>query len=176
MSNLLYKIRSALSKVSPIERAEYLRKNNILSIGEGCEIYEKVSFGSEPYLIKLGNKVRVTFGTRFITHDGGMWVIRNLGWSPNADKMGTIEVGDNVMIGQNAIIMPGVKIGSNVIIGSGSIVTKNIPDNSVAAGIPSRVISSIEDYYNKNLDKIDETKQMGYEEKKEYFLRKFNLT
>ena len=48
------------------------------SIGEGCEIYGGVSFGSEPYLIRIGDNVRITSGVKLITHDGGMWVIRNL--------------------------------------------------------------------------------------------------
>ena len=50
--------------------------------------------------------------------------------------------------------MPNVKIGNNVIIGAGSIVTKDIPDNSVATGVPCRVIGTIDDYYQKNKSDI----------------------
>jgi serine acetyltransferase len=42
--------------------------------------------------------------------------------------------------------MPGVSIGNRCIIGAGSIVTRSIPDNSVAAGVPARVIKSTDDY------------------------------
>ena len=49
--------------------------------------------------------------------------------------------------------MPGVHIGDHVIIGANSIVTKNIPSNSVAVGIPAKVISTIDEYYHKNLDR-----------------------
>ena len=38
-----------------------------------------MEFGSEPYLIELGDNVRVTNGVRFVTHDGGLWVLRNMG-------------------------------------------------------------------------------------------------
>lgn len=62
---------------------------------------------------------------------------------------GCIEVGDNVMIGANSTVLPNVRIGSNVIIGAGSIVTKDIPDNSVAAGVPCRVIGKFEDLVEK---------------------------
>ena len=54
-----------------------------------------------------------------------------------------ITVGDNVWFGGGVRVMPGVTIGSNVVIGSGSVVTKDIPDNVVAAGNPCRVIRSI---------------------------------
>lgn len=54
-----------------------------------------------------------------------------------------VTIGDNVWVGANAVINPGVTIGSNVVIGSGSVVTKDIPDNVVAAGNPCRVLREI---------------------------------
>ena len=60
-----------------------------------------------------------------------------------------VEVGSHVFIGVNSIIMPGVKIGSHVVIGAGSVVTKDIPDNSVAIGVPAKVVSSFVDYQKK---------------------------
>lgn len=54
-----------------------------------------------------------------------------------------ILVGDNVWIGGNVSVMPGVKIGDNTVIGAGSVVTKNIPDNVVAAGNPCKVLKHI---------------------------------
>jgi serine acetyltransferase len=64
--------------------------------------------------------------------------------------------------------MPGVSIGNNCIIGCGAIVTKSIPDNSVAVGVPARVIESIEEYEVKNADKFMYTKGMSREEKAKY--------
>lgn len=49
-------------------------------------------------------------------------------------------IGNNVLIGAKAIVMPGVNIGNNVVIGANSVVTKNIPSGSVAVGIPAKVI------------------------------------
>ncbi|NQD69843.1 sugar O-acetyltransferase [Sphingobacterium shayense] len=64
-----------------------------------------------------------------------------------------ISIGDNVWIGGNTVVNPGVKIGKNTVIGSGSVVTKDIPDNVVAAGNPCRVLRPISDrdkiYYFK---------------------------
>ena len=65
-----------------------------------------------------------------------------------------ITIGDNVWIGGSVSIMPGVTIGNNAVIGGGSVVTKDIPDNVIAAGNPCRVIRTIteadRDYYFKD--------------------------
>ena len=54
-----------------------------------------------------------------------------------------INIGDNVWVGGSVTIVPGVTIGDNTIIGAGSVVTKDIPSNVIAAGVPCRVIRSI---------------------------------
>lgn len=131
-----------------------------------------MEFGSEPYMITIGNHVRITNGVRFVTHDGGVWVLRDLGLK-NADIFGKIIIGDNVHIGWNAIIMPNVNIGNNCVIGAGAVVTKSIPDNSVAVGVPARVIESIDEYYIKAQNKCVYTKNMSWEKKKEYLIKKF---
>ena len=146
-------------------------------IGKESEIYESASFGSEPYLISLGNHVRVNSGVIFVTHDGGAWVLREYINDNNAKKIdlfGKITVGNNVHIGTNAIIMPGVTIGNNCIIGCGAIVTKSIPDNSIAVGVPARVIETIDEYIEKNKGRFEYTKQMNYDEKKKYLLNKYD--
>lgn len=60
-----------------------------------------------------------------------------------------ITVGDNVYIGNNALILPGVHIGSNVVIGAGAIVSRDISDNSAAVGVPARVIKTADEYFEK---------------------------
>ena len=69
-----------------------------------------------------------------------------------------VTIGNNVWVGGSAVINPGVTIGSNVIIGSGSVVTKDIPDNVIAAENPCRVIRSI----------TEEDKRFWQEEYKKY--------
>lgn len=119
-------------------------------LGKDCEIFPDVEFGSEPYLITIGDHVRVTNGVRFVTHDGGRWVLEETGLiERNASKYGEICIGNNVHIGWNAVIMPGVHIGNNCVIGVGAVVTKDVPDNSVVAGVPARVIESLDVYANK---------------------------
>lgn len=91
----------------------------------------------------------------------------------DADIIKPIKVGNNVHIGTGVTIMPGVTIGNNCIIGVGAIVTRDIPDNSIAVGVPARVIETIDDYLEKHKDDFIHTKSMSVEEKKKYLIEKF---
>lgn len=75
---------------------------------------------------------------------------RNSGYEYGID----VTIGDNCWIGGNSVICPGVHIGNNVVIGAGSVVTKDIPDWSLAAGNPCRVLRKITEedrkYYFKD--------------------------
>ncbi len=166
-------INKLLMRRDPIA---YWRKRGVI-IGEKCEIYSSANFGSEPYLISLGNHVRINSGVNFVTHDGGVWVLRWVGDDTlkDIDLFGKIKVGNNVHIGTNAIIMPGVEIGSNVIIGCGAIVTKNIPDNSVAVGVPAKVIETIDEYKEKHANEFEFTKNLSKKEKQKYLEKKYKL-
>lgn len=169
--NLFYKIVDKY--ISPERRAVILKKRGILRCGGNCTIFENVGFGSEPYLITLGSNVRVTSGVRFITHDGGIHVLRNKYNIEKADKFGTIDIGNNVFIGINSIILPNVTIGDNVVIGAGSIVTESIPSDSVVCGIPAKKIKNIDLYYEESLKDLDLIKTMNREKKEKYLLKKF---
>lgn len=160
-----------------VKYLDILRKSGV-QIGEHCEIYKSASFGSEPYLISIGNHVRINTGVQFVTHDGGLWVLRdsNAGYGDefkDADKFGKIIIHDNVHIGTNSIIMPGVEIGENVIVGCGAVVTKSIPPNEIWGGTPARKIEGLDEYVEKVRKKYVNTKQFGAEEKKEWLLNNF---
>lgn len=157
--------------------AEYCKKYLKVTMGNECYICDSVSFGSEPYLVKMGDKVKISSEVRFITHDGGVHVLRNIDKkNKDIDLVMPIEIGNNVFIGLRAIIMPGVKIGDNCIIGAGSIVTKDIPSNCIAAGVPAKVISNIEKYKNKNEEKFDYIKMLSSKEKSRYLIKKFKIS
>lgn len=90
--------------------------------------------------ISIGNNVRIGSGVGLISasHDNNDY-----------DKHKTtppIEIGNNVWIGMNSIILPGIRIGDNVVIGAGSVVAKDIPSNSVAVGNPCKVIKQKKPY------------------------------
>lgn len=132
-------------------KVRYLRAVGV-KIGESCEILTKASnFGSEPWLVDVGNHVTVADGVKFITHDASSRLFRARydEMSRFGNKFGPILVEDNVFIGVNAVILPGVKIGSNSIVGAGAIVTKDVPDSCVVAGVPARILMSLESYIEK---------------------------
>jgi acetyltransferase-like isoleucine patch superfamily enzyme len=146
-----------------------------VKIGNNCSIEKSVIFGSEPYLITIGNNVRITHGVKFITHDGGLWVARNLKLTDeNADLIAPIKVGNNVNIGWDAIIMPGITIGDNCVVGCNAVVTHDVPPNSIVAGVPARVIESIDEYVQKNQNRLMPIKHLGNEKKKEYLIKLYS--
>ena len=65
------------------------------------------------------------------------------------EKVGCIEIGNNVFIGADAKILYDVKVGDNVIIAAGALVNKDVPSNSVVGGVPARVLSSFDDFIAK---------------------------
>lgn len=120
-----------------------------VSLGENVCFYglKPGQFGSEPWLVEIGDNVYITAGVQFITHDGGTLILRKE--VPDLELCDRIVVGDNVYIGMNTMICPGVTIGNRVIIGAGSVITKSIPDNSVVVGVPGRVIKTVDEYLEK---------------------------
>lgn len=108
---MIQKLRRALywfaNIVISTNKRDFVKRGGL---GKSCMIYADVEFGSEPYLIRIGNNCRITNGVRFVTHDGGLWVLKNQGLlSSKYGKFGPIIVKDNVHIGWNAIIMLAIK-------------------------------------------------------------------
>ena len=177
---MLYKIKNIFNKINIVfanndKYIKILRKMKV-QIGENCIIDKTAVFGTEPYLITLEDNVRITRGVKFITHDGGLWTARNLGLlDKNVDRFGKILVKENTNIGWNSIIMPGVTIGKNCVVGCNAVVTKDVPDNSVVAGIPARVIQNIEEYADKNKNRFVITKHMNPDEKYKFLSEYYNL-
>lgn len=160
-------ILSGIAKLPGGIRRRIRRQNDPLGyarmigvkVGQGCRFAPGISFGSEPYLITIGDRVSITAGVVFLPHDGGVWCIRPE--HPKADVFGPITVGNNVFIGTRAILLPGVTVGDDCVIGAGSIVTKDIPAGSVAAGSPARVLGPIENYREKCRARALHTKGMS---------------
>lgn len=117
-----------------------------VKIGKNVHFYAMAlgMFSTEPWLITIGDNVYITAGCQFITHDGGTLILRKE--VPDLELTAPITVGNDVYIGMNVTILPGVEIGNWVIIGIGAVVTKDIPDNSVVAGVPARVIKTVDEY------------------------------
>jgi acetyltransferase-like isoleucine patch superfamily enzyme len=151
----------------------FLKKDGVV-FGRRFDCAKTVSFGSEPYLVTIGDDVKLTNRVEFITHDGAVQVLRVILNNPKLDFFSPIRIGNNVFIGNHATILPGVTIGDNVIIGYGSIVTKDIPSNSVAAGVPAKVIETLSEYQRKKTPSCVETKLLGKKAKRRFLLERYS--
>lgn len=129
---LFIRLRNALWRLY-YEPAAYGRKLGV-KMGEDVKITGKTNWGSEPYMISIGNRVLISFDVSFITHDGATFVIHKNEAYKDIYKFGRIRIGDNCFIGAKSILLPGVKIGNNCIIAAGSIVNKSISDGEVWGG------------------------------------------
>jgi len=143
-------------------------------IGEGTKITCSLDAFPEPYMVELGQKVYISEGVSFMTHDGALsWMSRALGHTDKrTDKIGKIIVKDNCFIGARAIIMQNVTIGCNCVIGMGAIVTKDVPDNSVVVGVPAKVVSTTDAFLEKYKDCKDYTCGWPYGKKRKYYEEK----
>jgi acetyltransferase-like isoleucine patch superfamily enzyme len=119
-----------------------------VAVGKDCRIYTS-RFGSEPFLISIGDRVTITSGVTILTHDGATWLVRDA--AGRRYRYAPVAIGNDVFVGVNSIIMPGVRIDDHVIVAAGSVVTKSVPANSVVAGCPAKVIGSFEDYRRRAL-------------------------
>ncbi len=173
LKEILFKVK--LRKADPFSRAKLYAEFYNLNMGEGCKIFGKADFGSEPYLVDLGNKVMLSDQVCFFTHDGGVQVISNMGLFEQADSFGKIKVCDNVFIGHGALILKGVTIGENVVIGAGALVTKDCEPNSVYAGVPAKRIKSIFEYYDGCKDNLVHTADLTPDEKEKYLKEKYEV-
>ena len=147
IKKIIFHLRLVIS--NEYERPEIYRKYQQVTIGKNARFTGKINFGSEPFLISIGNHVTLAHNVTFHTHDGGVWIFRKK--YPNINIYGKITIGDNVFIGSNVIILPNISIGDNVVIGAGSVVTKSIKSDSVVAGNPARLIRTVNEYEEKVL-------------------------
>ena len=105
-----------------------------VEIGKGANILDGVKISNS---VKIGI-APIIYYNAIITHDCRIGDFCEI--SPAANILGRVSIENKTQIGAGAIILPDVKIGSNVTISAGAVVTKNIPDNAIAVGIPARII------------------------------------
>lgn len=141
-------------RIARLGKVGYLRRSGA-RIGAGCEILSAVeNFGSEPWLIDIGDRVTISHGVKLVTHDASTRLFRHRHAAMNrrfGNKFKPVRIGSDVFIGMDAIILPGVSIGEQVVVGAGAIVTDDVPARSVAIGVPARVVMTLDEYEAKCL-------------------------
>lgn len=141
----------------------YLRSKG-MAVGEDVTIYvpQKTTIDLQyPWMIEIGDHVRITQGVVILTHDYSWYVLKGCSGAVYGAS-GPVKIGNNVFIGMNAIITRNVTIGNNVIIGAGSVVTKDCLDNGVYAGNPAKRLMDIETFQKKRAQaQIQEAKELA---------------
>ena len=144
-----------LSKTSKKRYINYLRKQGV-KIGENIWMTPCIKTVNiditRPSLVEIGDYVRIDRNFTLLTHDAGFYVLLNK-WHEFIPQSGKVKIGNNVYFARNCTVFKGVTIGDNCMIGFGSVVTHDIPANSVAVGVPARVVGTVEDYYKKRSTK-----------------------
>jgi acetyltransferase-like isoleucine patch superfamily enzyme len=119
-----------------------------VKVGKGCRIITR-GFGTEPWLISIGDRVTIATDVLIMTHDGATWLVRD--GKGRRYKYNRVEIGNDVFIGAQSVIMPGVRIGDRSVVGAGSVVTKSVPSGAIVAGVPARIIGRFDDYERRAL-------------------------
>lgn len=145
---LIHSVRLLLLR-SMRKRTNYVKEHDILGeMGEKC-VWGPWLVPLYPKLIKLHNNVRVHKTAKIVTHDVINGFLENshpgVDFGPR-ERLGCVELMDNVYVGMNVTIMPDVRVNQNCIISAGSVVTSDIPENSVVAGNPAKVIGRFDMY------------------------------
>jgi maltose O-acetyltransferase len=104
------------------------------------------------WLISIGDNVTLAPRVQILAHDAS--TKQFLGYT----KIGRVTIGNNVFIGAGSIILPNVTIGNNVVIGAGSVVSRDVADNSLVAGNPAKVLSTVDQYLNKHATLLSQKK------------------
>ena len=135
------------------KRGDFIRKNKIFGrIGENVRL-PNMLFPLRADQIFMGSNVEVASGVRFVVHDAIHLVFNNMPGNQDRFKehVGRIEIGSNVFIGADSIILSPVKIGDNVVIAAGAVVNRDVPSGTVVGGVPAKVIGSFDDLRAKRL-------------------------
>lgn len=132
LGNLLRGLRTIWLRASGAE----IGNNTMISLGAKIDVRRGK--------VKIGDNCLITHGCYILSHDGAVHVL-----DESDDGNGFVEIGNNVFIGVNSVVMRNVKIGDHSIIGAGAVVNRDIPAGVVAAGNPVKVLKEIPPPYRQ---------------------------
>ena len=112
-----------------------------ISIGPNSTVHSRCQLMAYKGSIRIGEGVAIAHGCAFYPYDHGIELGRTIRSQPIVSR-GAIEIGDEAWLGTGVIVLAGVRIGEGAVVAAGSVVTRNVPDNAIAAGVPARVIGT----------------------------------
>lgn len=137
---VLRDLLGAVGEGSHVRAPIYVDYGSNLTIGEGTFINYNLT-ALDVVSISIGSHCQIGPNVQLLT------ATHPVAAQPRRDKLESaksIVVGDNVWLGGGVVVLPGVTIGENSVVGAGAVVTRDIPSNVVVAGVPARVIRSID--------------------------------
>lgn len=141
---------------------KFLRSHGC-NIGEGVHFYSPKTTTIDEVRMKwisIGSYTKIAQGVIIFAHDYSPSVLVHTHHNVVLAGGDYTEIGSHCLIGMNSIILSGRKIGNNCIVGAGSVVTHDIPDNSVCAGNPAKVITNLDEYNEKRKESyLDDAKR-----------------
>lgn len=155
VKKIINRLKIMYAKSTSDRYIAYLQKKGVqIGVGTHIDADSCVIDTTRPSLVSIGSNCYINRNFTLLTHDWTSYVFLNSG-REFINCSGKVVIGNNVSFGQNVFVLKGVSIGDNCFIGAGSIVTKDIPSNSIAVGAPCRVVMSLEEYYQKRLQKSE---------------------
>lgn len=147
------------------KKMAYIKKHGMFgAVVENCYFQSNI-LPAEPFLVYLHDNVAISAGVRIVTHSALNTVFNH---EEKTDqylcRFGKVEIGNNVYVGADAIINYGVTIGDNCIVAAGAIVTKDVPDDSIVAGVPAKIVGSYTDAKRKNKEFSETYLNLGLRE------------
>lgn len=144
------------------KRASYLKSKNMFGMFGNKVYWYPRNLPSDPEMIYLHNNIKIATGVYFCTHDimelmfnDNPIFVETLEKETGNKKFNrhkdTIEIYDNVFLGANAVLMGGIKIGPNAIVAANAVVTKDVPENSVVAGNPAKIIGTYKEVLDRRI-------------------------
>lgn len=112
-----------------------------INIGDNVWINNNAVIIAERTKISIGKNTLI--GTEFTVYDSDFHDLYPARRLSGKHETASVEIGENVFIGSRVMVLKGVSIGDNCVIAAGSVVSKNIPPNVVAGGVPAKVLASL---------------------------------
>lgn len=150
MKHIKYLIKAILYRIRGEYTTEKLQKMG-MKVGKNFKrLHGCILDPAHCWLITIGDNVTLAPRVHILAHDASTKQFLNY------TKIGRVNIGNNVFIGAESVILPNVTIGDNVIVGANSTVTNSLLKNGVYAGSPAQYICSLEEYLEKNKKKFNE--------------------